>query len=449
MDTWQPLQNWIIFGAGAVAIGGYYYHTHQQRVNNRQRPAAGRRASAQGVQEGLAPAKNTKRRTPAADTSGRAGGSDLPKPKSEAIKEAKEPAPDSGKKRKAGKKVQVQAPTSAPAASQEPEEEEEVDESTKAFAARMAAARQGAQLGVPQRKEKSGNRFVKQSSAASTPNFSSASSQGGADADDDMSPDRSPAMNAGGVADMLEPSAPGPSTLRLTDPSRPMKEKTVRQPKAPAQEETKKQRQNRMKKEREQAERAELEKQRRVDEEAQRRRAREARGEPARNGIPAKAPTSSAWDAQAASRAAAAPAVNGITNGNTNTPLLDTFDAESTASSNGVMNGSTAATSATGSAAPDHDMPSEEEQMQMAMKQSEDESGWNMVQKPKKQKKANGVLTETDGNGTSGAATPIEEPAKKSAAAPKLTNGRPKGFQALKDGYEELGDPDSADSWAA
>ncbi|KAF1356714.1 hypothetical protein BDV97DRAFT_278952, partial [Delphinella strobiligena] len=201
---------------------------------------------------------------------------------------------------------------------------------------------------------------VNQSAANLTPNLSSASSNAGY-ADDDLTPARSSALAAGDVSDMLEPTATGPSVLRLTESSRPAKANKQRQQTAAQEADTKKQRQNRKKVEERQAQREAEEKERLVLLEQQRRTAREARGEPAKNGVPAsKPPAVSAWAVKAAARATQPPAqeITGGSGSAGTSGLLDTFD-----------------------------KPSEEEQMRIATKLSEDESGWNTVPKGKKQKK--------------------------------------------------------------
>ena len=174
-------------------------------------------------------------------------------------------------------------------------------------------------------------------------------------------------------------------------------------------------------------------------EERQRRAAREARGEPARNGIPvSKPPTSNAWT----------PSNSGLTNGtarvngNGNAPLLDTFDAESTSSSNGGPTASTAATSiaSAGAARGDRDLPSEEAQLAQAMRESEDESGWTTVAQPKKQKKK-----AADDDAPVVETPPLTQKTNVPAAKP-MTNGKPKGFQALEVEYEQRADADPADA---
>jgi len=138
------------------------------------------------------------------------------------------------------------------------------------------------------------------------------------DADDDLSPQASPAVEAApsssnDVSDMLEPSAAGPSVLRLTgtDAVKAKQNKT----KAPEVVESKKQRQNRKKAEAAKAAREEDEKERKGLLEQQRRTARIAEGRAAKDGSSfVAAQQGNAWTAQDE------PSANPI-------PLLDTFDA--------------------------------------------------------------------------------------------------------------------------
>jgi len=419
---WQTAQNWLVFLPIVGLIGWYYMPDALSRFDHTQEQ--GRRGS-------LAPTKNRDEPETRAKT------------KTRPTAHARAAAPTSnenGKKRKEDKKPQV---ASAPAV--QDEEPDEIDMSTKQFAMQMAQARKGHHIGASKEKQDR-VKTVKQGSARGALDLSSGSSQAGADADDDMSPAVSPALHAGDVSDMLEPKASGPSTLRLTASNNLQKEKKARQ----AKEEvvmTKKQRQNRKRVEEQKESRAEEERQRRVMEEQQRRAARISRGEPAKNGIPvSKPPASNAWSAPKASTGDNAP----VTNGNHGAPMLDTFDAESTGSSNGGMEASTAATSTTeaGPTRNDHEMLSEEDQMAKAMRQSEDESGWTEVAAPKKSKKKT----------VDGEQPILPEPVATNKVAaqkanPVTANGVPNGFHALDDHYEQRtgaeADPSDASNWDA
>ncbi len=408
--------SWGLFGAAAVGCC-YYYWPSDQTPGGRRREDPRRKNEQDG--RGRLSKRN----------------SEMDLGSSSAAATASHTSNAPARKRKVQNKEQV--PTrETPAVVVHAEELEETDMNTKAFAERMAQTQKGTNLTSTQRKD---NRVktVKQSSALNTPVLSSESSQNGAEADDDVSPAVSPSLNAAGdVADMLEPASSGPSTLRLTAPTKPQKERAPKQTNEQVAE-TKKQRQNRQKVEAQRLQREADEKERKALEERQRRAAREARGEPARNGVSAaKPPAKSAWTASATP-------VNGTSSTSAatenNAPLLDTFDAESNSSSNGGPALSTAATSTT-STGPGR-VASEEDQMAEAMRQSEDESGWTTVAQPKKQKK-----TQTANGDSNAVQEPV--PAKKTNVTPAkpTANGKPKGFQALEVEYEQRADADPSDA---
>jgi len=254
---------------------------------------------------------------------------------------------------------------------------------------------------------------------------SATSSTTGADADDDLSPAMSPVLGAtanktpsgADVSDMLEPRGAAPSVLRLTEPSQPVRQKQQQAPRPGTPQETKKQRQNKKKAEERKLQREQEEKERQVLLENQRRTAREARGEPAKNGLrPAKAPTSSAWNLPhhasntAVTSAPITPANDGA--------LLDTFDLDgisTTSSSENATNGTSATTESMNNSMNWVNMPSEEEQMRMAM----EDSGWSTVPKGRKVKKVQANSAAGDVAGTDGSdAGPHqrEVPAKKAVA---------------------------------
>ncbi|PNH29191.1 hypothetical protein VD0002_g9966 [Verticillium dahliae] len=193
--------------------------------------------------------------------------------------------------------------------------ERDEDADNKAFARQMSGVQEGvkftgkkADAGKKSNKQKS----VKQSLAAepsevtqpieltpAVPEQAPAeeSSSSNADADDDRSPVVK-AADASGVSDMLEPSAPGPSVLRLTDTDKQKSKPKVAKAAEPV--ETKKQRQNRRKVEERKAVREEEERLRKIAMEKQRRGAREAAGIPAKDGTQFMAATNggkSAWKA--------------------------------------------------------------------------------------------------------------------------------------------------------
>lgn len=419
MDGWQVAQNYLGFAVLAGGIGGYYYWTTK---NKQPVVASKQRRSTNDFKAKPDRRPSVQQRDAAQPLAGE--------------KQEKQSDAASSKKKKGPKKQQPQQPTkTAPAPEvvvQEDEKpEKESDFSNAQFAAQMTKARQGATLAAPKSKE---NRIktVKQSSARDTPVLSSQSSQAGgetgAEADDDLSPAASPALNSGDVSDMLEPASSGPTTIRLTAPLNPQKERAPKQAKEQVVE-SKKARQNRKKVEERRIQREAEEKDRKALEERQRRSAREARNEPAKNGIPvARAPANNSWEKSAAT---AAPVQTGApANGTSNGPLLDTFDAESTGSSNGGLEASTSTT-----ATSHHD--NEDAQFAKAVKESEDESGWT-VSVAKKQQKARGE--------SSGEATPVVEQPKPKVKAPLPP--KPSTFSATKPtGFAALGD--DPENWDA
>jgi hypothetical protein len=430
MDGWQVAQNYLGFAVIAGGLGGYYYYT-----TKRSQPAAAgtRRRSTNDFKVKPDRRLSVQQREPAQPSA------------AVSEKQEKQPEAAGSKKKKAAKKQQQQqqqtkAPAPAPAPEvvvHEDKPEKESDLSNAQFAAQMMQARQGAKLAAPKGKE---NRVktVKQSSARDSPNLSSGSSQTGgetgAEADDDLSPAASPALNSGDVSDMLEAKPSGPTSIRLTAPINPQKQRAPKQAKEEIVE-SKKARQNRKKVEERRIQREAEEKERKALEERQRRSAREARGEPAKNGVPARAPANNRWDEKNASTAQTGAAVNGASNA----PLLDTFDAESTGSSNGGLENSSAATSTTD--ANPSQYGNEDAQVAQAMKESEDESGWTTVSVPKKQQKSR--------DEPSGEVTPIEQPQPKPKA--KVLPAKPSTFAANSTkptGFAAL-DPDDPSNWDA
>jgi len=331
------------------------------------------------------------------------------------------------KKRKGGKKDKsTVGPAATPVVAVEQEDAEETTDN-KSWAEEMANLRKGTNLQPPSRNEPH-NRTQKASPANASPSFSAASSNGGADADDEITPAMSPSLAAGDVSDMLEKPASGPSVLRLSNTSDSKAARNAKSQKEFQPAETKKQRQNRKKVEERKVEREAEERERQQKLESQRRAARESRGEPAKNGIPAaKAPAVNAWAADAASRTTSAPVTVAPAN---NAPLLDTFEPEpsSLASSIGAVSNGTAATSVVGNF--DHEVPSEQEQMSMA---EQDQSGWNTVG-TKKQKKKGGNGEATSAAEQASTPAPVAAPAVKvaPAPAPKSTNG----FASLDNGFK-------------
>lgn len=409
MDGWQVATNYIAFTALAGSVGLYYLYSGKPR-----QPAAGNRRRSINEQRGKGDRRGSVQRT--SDESLVSSG-----------KEPQNSDSTSSRKRRAPKKQQQPAPTQSEpeVLVQDEKPEKESDISIAQFAQQMTKARQGANLSSTKSKKDTRVRTVKQSSAQGNAEASTSSSQAAqeheADVDDDSSSADSEALNAGDVADMLEPKASGPKSLRLTESTKPRKERAPKQAKMEVVE-TKKQRQNRKKVEERRVQREEEEKERKVLEEKQRRAARQSRGEPAKNGIPiAKAPVNNPWEEKNASAAASVQSTAPVSNGTLNGPLLDTFDAESTGSSAGGMEASTAATSTT-------EGGNEDEQIARAMKESGDESGWTTVDAAKKK----GKKSETSADAASQEKPKTAAPSKSVKPAPaNIPKPRATGYAAL------------------
>ncbi|KIW06882.1 uncharacterized protein PV09_02558 [Verruconis gallopava] len=263
-------------------------------------------------------------------------------------------------------------------------EEEKEDVS---WAHQLNQKKKGTTLAPPARAA-TRQKTVKQSNANNrAAELSTEESSAAGDAEYDLSPaisltanDKTPSGRD--VSDMLEPAAPGPSILKISEPTNTFKgnkSKQQKQAKAAPQQETKKQRQNRKKAEERKAQREADEKERKILEEQQRRRARIERGEPAKNGLGSQKPASNAW------KAGSGPATSG--------QLLDTFNnddtttaTESTAPTS--VSSSPTQVTATATAADKEDwwakntIPEEE---QTRMLREQDEDSWVTVgQKGKK-----------------------------------------------------------------
>lgn len=272
------------------------------------------------------------------------------------------------------------------------------------FARQLSSAHAGTKFNTKKSDEKK-QKSVKQSKAqeiseVQAGKISVPSSHAG-DADDDLSSQASPvvvAADSRDVSDMLEPTAPGPSVLRLTDTDSVKKPKERKQ-KAPEVVETKKQRQNRKKAEAAKAAREEEEKERKVKLEQQRRTARIAEGRAAKDGSTFVANTQNAWNGKS-------------TNGDNNTVQpLDTFEEKPKAEP--VKPAKSAA--ATKAAEPIKEksdpwisgVPSEEEQMEMLRQ----EDSWSEVKTKKKGKKKDlSGETSSSAPATNGGSTPTAKP---------------------------------------
>lgn len=399
----EPWQSWAIIGA--LGAGGYWYYANSRKPNRgrTQKPPAANQAqrrSSNARDESRGRKKKGKGKVANDGSKNARGVAD------NSSASATTSGTDKATKRKSGKKqpsnlgqssaLVIEPDHSIDAASNEPEET--ID--NKEFAKQMLGLKAGTSLrkadaaGETRKTKKQGKqneshqaplngKAVKPRGAAGSHEISTTSSTTGADADDDLSPMASPDLdtfpptsNAGGVADMLEAPAKGPSVLRLTEPAQPQPERQQKPKKAAPEPETKKQRQNRQKNEEKKAGREEAEKERRVLMEKQRRIAREAEGRPAKNGLGSMPPTTNAWSQP--TEAAASNGSHTAESPNVNGSLLDTFDESSSKS------GMHSAVADTNDSAGDRrnwekDIPSEEEQMRMLSEMDDD--GWNTVQK--------------------------------------------------------------------
>lgn len=402
MDNWQAVQNWILF-VPVVGVLVYYYYPRSQA------------SAATKPREPIAtPAVPKKKAEPKAKADKKPAAVErVAAPVQAAVEKvtvAVAPKTGDGNKKRKNAQKQTSPAKPAPVVQEKDDDDDAIDMSTKNFAMQMQKARTGQQISSTKNNEQR-VKTVKQGNAQDKAVTSSEK-----------------VKNSGDVSDMLEPVGSAPTTLRVTAPAETF---TKKEKKAKKQEEveTKKQRQNRQKVEERKLAREAEEKERKALEETQRRTAREARGEPAKNGIPAKAPTSSAWNGSVPSAAV---------NGQQETTLLDTFDAESTNSSNGDHGVSTAPSSTTDA--------SEEEQMAAAIQQSNEQTGWTTVQIPNKKTKQKKSTSEEI---TSESITP-KASAPKSKVAPAVqkttSNGKPNGFQALEDTYVQRTDRDPMDA---
>lgn len=417
----EPWQSWAIVG---VAGAGAYLYYARSKNRNRTRGRTSSLISQTQRRASEVREESSKRRKKGK------GSTSSDRPASDAAEGSSHSVPTSGnentKKRRSGKKGPSQLAQNTATndeskkAVEVPSEDFEDDGmDNKEFAKQLSSLKSGIPLQKPVKNTevRKSRKPGKQNEALSHPpngkvtvpvggasshEMSTASSTTGADADDDLSPARSPVFgatedikHAGDVADMLEAPAKGPSVLRLTQPAQPQPERQPKGKQVTPEPETKKQRQNRQKNEEKKAAREEAEKQRRVLMEKQRRLAREAEGRPAKDGLGlSKPPTSSAWTKPAEGTApVVAPAA--IASGNS-LPLLDTFDEPVETTTKTGFNGTTATQQSL-----NNDMPSEEEQLRMLGEM--DDKGWNTVEKGGKSKKKKNLplsdqVSETEGS---------------------------------------------------
>ena len=240
------------------------------------------------------------------------------------------------------------------------------------------------------------------------------------------------------VSDMLGERSVSPAVMSIKPSEKPAKSVKAQTQKAEVATESKKQRQNRKKAEEAKAAREEEEKARKALEEKQRRVAREARGEPAKNGLgQSKPPASNAWTevSSKASRGAVQPPKPAPTG-----QLLDTFEAPAqtatttTAPTNGAAKAS----------APLNNLPSEEEQMRLAM----EDSAWTTVPKggKTKRKTVNEELAEELGNVTETKPQQSAKPVRPTEVIKENKNPSSR-YQILAEEFNPK-TGDDADDWA-
>lgn len=355
--TMNPYLSWALLLVVAGGLGWYYTNGHASKAKTAVRTAV------EKTEAVVAPVKKQKARKP----------------------KTAEPA----------KKPEVKTVISPPTTEDE-QPDEDVDH--KEMARRMAAMKNGTPLpAAPSAKSQK----KKQKKAVQLESGSHASSTTGAEADDDLSPVASPQVNAassaGYVSDMLEAPAAGASVLRVTGnmESEPKKQKVQ----SFKQVETKKQRQQRLKNEarKEQVQEAEAERRRLLEKQLHTARESERR-ETARS----QAPTSNAWQTQAA------PKTNGASQPPAAAPvaapvqLLDTFEPSAAAPQKKW----------------DQSLPSEEEQMRiLGASGSQIEDEWTTVPS-KKIKKKGGKTDESETSASESQPAPV---APVAAPEPRVT----------------------------
>ncbi|KIN01806.1 hypothetical protein OIDMADRAFT_120728 [Oidiodendron maius Zn] len=339
MPTYTTVVGWLAL----IAVGAFFYYTWPAKPSGR-RGRAGSKVVTRQFEAARAPkAKRSKK-------DGDQSSGDQSTDKKKMIK----PPPEETWS------VIASAPQSS-------DRDEDID--NREFARQLTSAKAGTLLPA---KTKVGTkqRSVKQVRAQEKPVTAETSSDAtaGGDADDDRSSFNSPELVAtsvevpvtnGGISDMLE--APPQTT---PDPV-----------------ETKKQRQNRKKAELKKAAREEDEKERKVLLEKQRRTAREAEGRAAKDGsafMTAKTPASNAWTAPPESTNSNVTSAKGNT-----VELLDTFTPSASKTVAPEIHNSESEHAGSDWQKFASTLPSEEEQLRLAI---EDSDNWETVQTKEKRK---------------------------------------------------------------
>jgi len=237
------------------------------------------------------------------------------------------------------------------------------------------------------------------------------------------------------VSDMLGERPVSPAVMSIKPSEKPAKSVKAQTQKAEVATESKKQRQNRKKVEEAKAAREEEEKARKALEEKQRRVAREARGEPAKNGLgQSKPPASNPWT-EVPSRGAVQPPKPASTG-----QLLDTFEAPVQTATKTTAPTSGAAKTST----PLNSLPSEEEQMRLAM----EDSAWTTVPKggKTKRKTVNEELAEELNNVTETKPQQSAKPVRPTETIKENKNPSSR-YQILAEEFNPK-TGDDADDWA-
>ncbi|KAH6678266.1 hypothetical protein B0J14DRAFT_534440 [Halenospora varia] len=314
-----------------------------------------------------------------------------------AIETRKEPRSKAKAAEKAPKKKAPKAEPEVPSFSPSSIVDDREDEANnREFARQLQSVKTGTVMTGGKSQTAAKQKSVKQSKAQEKPlmevssdNATAPSSATGGDADDDESPINSPELNAtstaspipsGGVSDMLEQPAPGPSVLKITEPTKPVAQKKAKAPASFEPVETKKQRQNKKKAELKKEAREQEEKERKVLQEKQRRTAREAEGRAAKDGstfMASKAPAESAWVAPPTSS-------NGAKPDNSNVELLDTYEPSTAKSKATAPAGAVYSESEQAGSDWQQGLPSEEEQTRIAIEESDN---WKTVKTKERRKK--------------------------------------------------------------
>lgn len=405
----EPWQSWVV--VGVAGVGAYLYYT-RQKTNSRlisrilpatvQPQAAGRRTDAKGKRN---KGKSSSTSDQAASDAAEVTAASLNSSSNEKIKKRKgEKKTTGGTTRGVGAKA---VNNIAPSLNVDEAGDDGIN--NEEFARQLSGVKAGTSLSAPTKSSQpKKTRKLGQANGISNAESnmvpvhkdpSAPSSTTGADGDDDMSPTNSPplgpattSVGKGGVTDMLESPTPGPSILRLTEPTQPPRPGQSKMVKSIQAEETKKQRQNRQKNEAKKLERQEAEKERRILLEKQLRTAREAEGRPAKNGVPvSKPPAINKWTTPATDLESAQPTLEAPGN-SSGASLLDTFEESPRPVASELRDSKHNGNAAAGKEPWEQNMPSEEEQMRMLTELNGD--GWQTVEKPKKREKSSTAGTD-------------------------------------------------------